>query len=91
MTFGRAGPPRTTREEAAPRSAFSGAGNILGSDEVASQFVPDPNARPEQAETEERIIRHLTFWRDGFSVEDGPLMRYDNPDNNETLRLIDQG
>ncbi|EJD00540.1 uncharacterized protein FOMMEDRAFT_54215, partial [Fomitiporia mediterranea MF3/22] len=28
----------------APRSAFSGSGHTLGSDDVESQFVPDPNA-----------------------------------------------
>jgi UBX domain-containing protein 1 len=27
----------------------------------------------------ELAIRRLTFWRDGFIVEDGPLMRYDDP------------
>jgi hypothetical protein len=41
--------------------------------------------------TEERAIRHLTFWRDGFSIEDGPLLRYDDPENDATLKAIDQG
>ena len=41
--------------------------------------------------TEERAIRHLTFWRNGFSVEDGPLLRYDDPENDATLKAIDQG
>ncbi|KAF8160143.1 hypothetical protein K438DRAFT_1776685 [Mycena galopus ATCC 62051] len=35
-------------------------------------------------------IRRLTFWRDGFTVEDGPLMRYDNPaDADVTQRTND--
>jgi UBX domain-containing protein 1 len=33
----------------------------------------------------------LTFWRDGFSVEDGPLMRYDDPANREILQGIERG
>ncbi|KAH9925186.1 SEP domain-containing protein [Fomitopsis serialis] len=31
------------------------------------------------APEEETAIRHLTFWRDGFSVKDGDFMRYDDP------------
>lgn len=40
---------------------------------------------------EESVTRHLTLWRDGFSVEDGPLMRYDDPQNMETLNAIQSG
>jgi UBX domain-containing protein 1 len=36
-------------------------------------------------------VRHLTFWRDGFSVEDGPLMRYDEPRNQSILAAIKAG
>ena len=28
-------------------------------------------------EDDEPVTRNLTFWKDGFSIEDGPLMRYD--------------
>lgn len=31
----------------------------------------------EEMEDEEPVTRNLTFWKDGFSIEDGPLMRYD--------------
>ncbi|KAF8139443.1 SEP domain-containing protein [Mycena galopus ATCC 62051] len=30
-------------------------------------------------------IRRLTFWRDGFTVQDGPLVRYDDPANAEAI------
>jgi len=33
----------------------------------------------------------LTFWRDGFSINDGPLMRYDAPGNKELLEMIQAG
>lgn len=36
-------------------------------------------------------MRHITFWRDGFSVEDGPLMRYDEPANAQLLDEINTG
>ncbi|EJD00541.1 SEP-domain-containing protein, partial [Fomitiporia mediterranea MF3/22] len=33
----------------------------------------------------------ITFWRNGFSIEDGPLLDYNDPANAEILRAIDQG
>jgi len=40
---------------------------------------------------EETAIRHLTFWRDGFQVEDGELMRYDDPAQAQVLAEINAG
>ena len=40
---------------------------------------------------EETAIRHLTFWRDGFSVEDGDLRRYDDPAQAQILSEINAG
>lgn len=40
---------------------------------------------------EETAIRHLTFWRDGFTVEDGELMRYDDSANEQILAEINSG
>lgn len=51
---------------------------------------PAPEDLPEDWE-DESVTRHLTLWRDGFSVEDGPLMRYDDPKNAEILKAIQEG
>lgn len=67
---------------------FSGGGHTLGSDEVESSYVPDPTAEDDE---DDIVVRHLHLWRDGFSLEDGPLMRYDEPGNQELLRSIQQG
>lgn len=40
---------------------------------------------------EETAVRRLTFWRDGFSVEDGDLRRYDDPDQARILSEINSG
>ncbi|TBU26883.1 hypothetical protein BD311DRAFT_808092 [Dichomitus squalens] len=86
-----AGPPVVPQgAPAAQRRAFFGGGHTLGSDEVESTYVPDPSAEPAQPE-EETAIRHLTFWRDGFTVEDGELMRYDDPANEQILAEINSG
>ncbi|KAI1788231.1 hypothetical protein LXA43DRAFT_1026165 [Ganoderma leucocontextum] len=87
-----AGPP-VAPPGAAPlpqRRNFFGGGHTLGSDEVESTYVPDPDAEVGQPD-EETAIRHLTFWRDGFSVEDGELMRYDDPANEQILAEINSG
>ncbi|THH09956.1 hypothetical protein EW145_g1665 [Phellinidium pouzarii] len=86
-----AGPPPIVPDNLEPRSAFSGSGNTLGSDVVESQVVPDPTALPAQPAAAEGVIRLLTLWRDGFNIENGPLLHYDDPHNAELLRLINQG
>lgn len=84
-TEGGMAPLPDARKAAGP---FSGSGHTLGSDEVESTFVPDPNAEEDEGDI---TVRHLHLWRDGFSLEDGPLMRYDEPGNQELLRSIQQG
>lgn len=37
------------------------------------------------------VSRTLTFWSDGFNVEDGPLLKYDDPANQEYLEQIKSG
>ncbi|KAJ9124335.1 hypothetical protein QFC22_001135 [Naganishia vaughanmartiniae] len=45
----------------------------------------------EEEDDDEPQVRHLTFWKDGFSIEDGPLMKYDDPANKEILAAIKAG
>ncbi|KAF9478749.1 SEP-domain-containing protein [Pholiota conissans] len=68
--------------------AFTGGGHTLGSDEVESSFIPDPSAEEGEEET---AIRRLVFWRNGFQVEDGELMRYDDPAQAQILAEINAG
>ncbi|KAJ3297230.1 hypothetical protein HDU79_004354 [Rhizoclosmatium sp. JEL0117] len=82
------------RDAAAPKkpAAFTGSGRRLGDDSDPTPAVA-PAAQPSAApEPElELVTRHLTFWADGFTVEDGPLMRYDDPANQEVLQAINSG
>lgn len=65
-------------------------GSMFGrSDQVTADSSEDDDL-PEDYE-EENVTRHLTLWRDGFSVQDGPLLRYDNPENMQTLTAIQNG
>lgn len=38
-----------------------------------------------------RVSRTLHLWQDGFSIDDGPLHRFDDPANAPVLALINQG
>ncbi|KAL8809244.1 MAG: hypothetical protein Q9200_003588 [Gallowayella weberi] len=68
---------------------FSGTARTLGGDDVPSQVIQDPNSNiPRRAPPVERILH---FWSDGFSVDDGPLYRNDDPANREILAHIRQG
>jgi len=46
---------------------------------------------PPPEEELEPQTRNLTFWQDGFSIEDGPLYRYDDPKNKDLLEAIKSG
>ncbi|RIA96570.1 hypothetical protein C1645_796124 [Glomus cerebriforme] len=73
------------------RSSFSGTGYKLGSDEEPSVIINNPTTSTAPAEPPTPVVRHLTFWRNGFSIEDGPLMAYDDPANEEFLKAINSG
>lgn len=80
--------PGGDEEERSP-SHFRGAGQTLGGDDAPSRIIPDPNASvPAPAA---RVQRVLHLWRDGFSVDDGRLYRYDDPANARTLEMINSG
>ncbi|KAJ7851536.1 SEP-domain-containing protein [Mycena olivaceomarginata] len=76
---------RKAQEE--DRGFFSGGGHTLGGEGSSSTYVPGARQEVE----DELAIRRLTFWRDGFTVEDGPLMRYDDPANADVLAAIHAG
>ncbi|KIM51697.1 hypothetical protein SCLCIDRAFT_1224257 [Scleroderma citrinum Foug A] len=69
-------------------SAFRGGGHTLGSDEVESVDVPDPNAAEEETIVAQR---NITFWRNGFSVEGGDFYSYEDPANERLLAEINTG
>lgn len=76
-------------EPAAPRTRFTGSGYTLGGEGQESRVIPETTPRAPQRP--ESVRRTLTFWRDGFSVEDGPLYRYDDPENRDILQAIEGG
>ncbi|KAL8772780.1 MAG: hypothetical protein Q9209_002125 [Squamulea sp. 1 TL-2023] len=84
--------PRPTDSSAPPPAAptnFSGTARTLGGDDAPSEVIQDPNSStPRRAAPVERVLH---FWSDGFSVDDGPLYRNDDPANSEILAHIREG
>ncbi|KAI7903254.1 uncharacterized protein BX663DRAFT_507992 [Cokeromyces recurvatus] len=88
---GGAAPEESIRAPKKP-SYYTGTGYRLGSEDEPSTVVePTVPAGSNFEEEPESVTRHLTFWRNGFSVDDGPLYEYSNPANQEMLTAINSG
>ncbi|CAK7226867.1 protein phosphatase regulator [Sporothrix bragantina] len=97
------GGPSTQAQAQAPPSRFRGAGQTLGGEGVESRTIPDASAATTTgatgsgasgagaAATDIPEERTLHIWQDGFSIDDGPLHRYDDPSNAADLQMIRQG
>ena len=74
-----------------PKSStrFTGTARTLGSDDTPSQVIEDPSAKNSKPAV--KVERRLHFWADGFSVDDGPLYRSDDPANAGILAMIKSG
>jgi UBX domain-containing protein 1 len=83
------GSRRRNEEEEVRSGPFQGAGHRLGDEETPSTVIPDQNT-PAGREME-TAVRVITFWRNGFTIEDGPLLTYDDPQNAQLLELINSG
>lgn len=58
---------------------FSGTGRLLSGESVPSAPTPQ---QPDS------IVHNIVFWRNGFTVNDGPLRRLDDPENDTFLESI---
>lgn len=84
----RAIPDPTARPRSRPNPSFPTALAVPGGFPTTSAGggqSSDSDEEPEEVE------RSLTFWADGFSIEDGPLMSYDDPKHAELLDAIRSG
>jgi UBX domain-containing protein 1 len=81
-----------SKKPAAP--AFEGLGYRLGSS--AAPTMPDPQSvkRKQEAEKQQQQAPQklvITFWRQGFTVDESPLRRFDDPANKDFLEDIHKG
>ncbi|XP_009623216.1 plant UBX domain-containing protein 4 [Nicotiana tabacum] len=71
------GPLESILPSSSSRS-FTGTGRTL-----AGETVPAPAPQPPES-----IVHNIIFWRNGFTVNDGPLRRLDDPENASFLESI---
>ncbi|KAJ7668203.1 SEP domain-containing protein [Mycena rosella] len=71
-------------------------GNVPMEERRTGVSLPPPASNSESAPPYTELgatpaVRQFTFWRDGFSFGDGPLLRYDDPNNVTILEGINSG
>ncbi|CAB4304619.1 unnamed protein product [Prunus armeniaca] len=70
--------PIDPHQPSSSSKSFTGTARLLSGETV-------PTAAPQPPEV---VIHTITFWRNGFSVDDGPLRRLDDPENAPFLESI---
>lgn len=71
------GPLENLRPSSSSSRSFTGTGRLLSGDSV----VPSAPQQPEA------VVHNIVFWRNGFTVNDGPLRRLDDPENAAFLEV----
>jgi len=62
-----------------PRStSFTGTGRLLSGETAQSTTNQQP----------ESVVHNIVFWSNGFTVNDGPLRRLDDPENASFLEVM---
>ncbi|CAK3942313.1 UBX domain-containing 1 [Lecanosticta acicola] len=87
----RPGATGEEEEEEPGSSHFIGRAQTLGGDDAPSEVVEDPRAVMPQRQRLPRVTRTLHLWADGVSIDDGPLYRFDDPQNEHIMQEINQG
>lgn len=89
------GRPRSLKEDsqsAASSSSQAEGSGSRGDGEVAGDDLLGDFARQYAlGRSLPRVTRRITFWRNGFTVEDSDLYRYDDPANIPYLKSIEAG
>ena len=69
--------PSESGESSSRGPAFSGGGFRLGSDETPSAMIGGPSTSASKEDKPRRFV--LKMWRDGFSIDDGDIRLYNDP------------
>merc|ERR1719242_567041 len=81
--------PSETGASSSRGPAFSGGGFRLGSDETPSAMIGAPSTSASKEDQPRRFV--LKMWRDGFSVDDGDIRQYNDPQHREFLQSVMKG
>ncbi|KAJ9084079.1 protein phosphatase regulator [Entomophthora muscae] len=82
-------------EEPKPKSKFSGSGMRLGETAVSEASETAPGSFSNQtipsSSRNQVVVRNLTLWSNGLTLEDGPLMSYDSPEGRQFMEAVSRG
>lgn len=78
----QAGAEETTLDQLQPSSSSR---NLLEEEDYCLESGETPPAVPQQTEVNSNTI---TFWTIGFTVNDGPFRRLDDPQNSSFLEVV---
>ena len=78
-------PPNSSKT----KHAFSGAGFKLGSDVEPSQQMSASISHQQDFGEPQNVV--ISFWKNGFTVDDGPLRDINDPRNKDFLNSIQKG
>eukprot|EP01086_Lenisia_limosa_P014820 TRINITY_DN4627_c0_g1_i2.p1 TRINITY_DN4627_c0_g1~~TRINITY_DN4627_c0_g1_i2.p1 ORF type:complete len:276 (-),score=53.36 TRINITY_DN4627_c0_g1_i2:64-891(-) len=78
--------PGLPPQDEAPADTW-GSGMKLGDEVMSSAAVP--GSSPQQTQKKKNIT--VTFWKNGFSVDDGPLRLMDDPQNQQFIQDVTNG
>ncbi|KAF8703366.1 hypothetical protein HU200_032164 [Digitaria exilis] len=76
-------PPFIDTQSSSSRS-FTGTGRLLSGD-TAPSAAPTPAPAPQEPV---HILHVINLWNNGFSVDDGPLRAYDDPENADFIESL---
>ena len=68
---------------------FTGGGYKLGEKVDDHQFIP--GAESSQSREDRKLDLVLKLWKDGFTIDDGPLRPYHDEESKEFLHAIQKG
>lgn len=81
----------SSAKKAPAPSLYKGSGYTLSSGSQATNVKAGVVSKEPQEEELPMVERRLTFWRNGFSIDDGDLLDYNDPKHQRFLELIKSG
>ena len=71
-------PPLDGQSSSSSSRSFTGTGRMLSGDAQTAPSVPQP---PQD------VLHNIHFWNNGFTIDDGPLRGYDDPENADFIEV----
>ena len=69
-------------------TSFTGASRMLSGEPVPS--AAPPQQQQQQQDQPQLVMHTITFWRNGFTVDDGPLRSFEDPQNAAFMEVLTQ-